>query len=242
MIHRALRFFVDILFPSICPGCKADYNSVTTSWGLCSECIARLHAQPLVTCSVCRNTRPLFEFGDQTNRCHRQNGTDIISILPYADEIVSRLVHEFKFKKRAFLARPLGTLLARSLKDNGVDLRGFVVTSIPLSREHLRKRGFNQSELLARVAARELKLPYEPLLVRAKQAETQSSLTSWQQRRINIADAFAHAPRRQSKGRSILLIDDVYTSGATLSEAVSVLRHAGAAVVCSAVVARAGRN
>lgn len=244
MTLRPFRFLFDILFPAVCPGCKVDMASDTSVWGICATCINSLQAQPLLACSVCRNMRSPSGngFSSPEERCHSKRATEIFSVLPYSDSRVTNLIKEYKFKKRASLATPLGMLLARSLKDNNFDLRNFVVCPIPLSSEHLRKRGFNQSARIAAVVARELNLPCEDLLVRAKQSKTQSSLTSWQERRINIAGSFAHAQKRQSKGRCVLLIDDVWTSGATLTEAVSVLRQAGARMIFCAVVARAGER
>jgi ComF family protein len=144
--------------------------------------------------------------------------------------------------------RPAAGVLGAKLADVIADLaQGFGTTSpvavvLPLHAAKLRQRGFNQSELIARAAlklkpgGRELQLN-SAVLVRQRATESQTGLTP-PQRRENVKGAFRVSLPEQVAGRDILLMDDVYTTGATVSECSRVLRRAGARRVFVATVAR----
>ena len=102
-----------------------------------------------------------------------------------------------------------------------------LITSVPLSKKRRRVRGFNQAELLAGDIATRLALPYEPTLVRLKDTDPQTKTVSRENRRTNMEGAFAHTDT-DIAGKNILLIDDIYTTGATMRECATVLRQAGA--------------
>jgi len=115
-----------------------------------------------------------------------------------------------------------------------------VVVPVPLHARKLRQRGFNQAEMIARAA---LKLTaaqrFELQTVLERTRETQSQIgLSRHQRRENLRGAFAVTAPEEIRGRDVLLVDDVFTTGTTVSECARVLRRAGAAKVCVATVAR----
>jgi ComF family protein len=133
------------------------------------------------------------------------------------------------------LADPLGSLLALRLHAFWAKKQVEIV-SIPLHRRRLAERGFNQSELLAHSIARRLGLPVNTGLMRLKNNPPQVELSS-AARRKNMAGVFAW--RGDSlKGQTVLLVDDVATTGTTLDEAARVLRKAGARIIWGAVVAK----
>lgn len=151
------------------------------------------------------------------------------------------LIHLHKFDRVASLAQPLGERLARAIAALRTEAEGpLTVIAVPLYR---RKRPFNQSVLLADVALNQLR-QWHPewelraahaLLRRIRKTESQSHLTPTQ-RRKNVRGAFAVTG--DVRGQSILLVDDVYTTGATAAECTRVLLQAGAARVWIATVAR----
>jgi ComF family protein len=155
------------------------------------------------------------------------------------DGAVSRAIVRLKYERRPDLARPLGDLLWRSLGPQRETLLGSVVVPVPLHASRLATRGFNQSLLLAQRVARGLRASLWPLaLLRVRDTPRQASLDR-QARVANVASAFATRHAERIRGRHILLVDDVRTTGATLAACELALRAAGAAEVRWAVVAQA---
>lgn len=155
-----------------------------------------------------------------------------------------RLIARMKFAQRPDLAAPLATLLADSIgaqPNPGQPVE--IVTAVPLGPERLAARGFNQSWLIARRLARRLGLPANPaLLLRCRDTAAQSGLDR-DARAANLRRALLAAPDRVGAiaGRSIAIVDDVLTTGATATAAALALRAAAAASVTVWVVARTDR-
>ncbi len=154
------------------------------------------------------------------------------------------LLHLLKYDRVRPAANVLGRMLAEVVADvaEAFGPEAPVVMAVPLHASKLRQRGFNQSELIARAmlklkpAALDVKLNTSALL-RQRATESQTGLTP-PQRRENMRGAFTVVRRDQISGRDILLIDDVFTTGTTVSECARVLRRAGATRVFVATVAR----
>jgi ComF family protein len=143
------------------------------------------------------------------------------------------VLHAMKFERHDFFAEPLSGLLAETLRDADFD----AIVPVPMHRSKLRRRGYNQAELLARELAKRVGVKCEPaLLTRRAERATQSKLTRIE-RRVNVRGAFAANPR--AKGRSILIVDDVCTTGETLRACAAVLANEEASRVCAIVVAKA---
>jgi len=138
-------------------------------------------------------------------------------------------IHRFKFKKRKILADPLGILLIKYLSHNPMlDMNEFeLIIPVPLHKKRLRERGFNQAELLARVIGRYYELPVVSALERVKNTKAQFDLPR-EERFSNISGAFKVADPRSVYNKRILLLDDIYTTGATIAECSRALKIAGA--------------
>jgi ComF family protein len=146
-------------------------------------------------------------------------------------------LRRLKYAGRPDLARPLGHLLRSAAREAG--LRADLVIPVPLHPVRLAERGYNQAALLGAAAARELGAPLcARALVRTRHTAQQARLDRVS-RRVNVAGAFrARAPDRV-RGRRVVLVDDVTTTGATLTACAAALGEAGAASVRALVVARA---
>jgi ComF family protein len=145
-------------------------------------------------------------------------------------------VHRYKYAGDVTLAPVLGRLMAERCP---LTIDHDLIVPVPLHAARLRSRGFNQSLLLAHPLARRHRVPIAPfLLARTRETLPQVGLHG-RDRRRNIAGAFAIARRARVRDRSILLVDDVYTTGATVNECARVLREAGALRVDVLVLARA---
>jgi ComF family protein len=149
-------------------------------------------------------------------------------------EAISRL----KYGGLTRLARPLGNLLAEYQDPDFKLSENDLVIPVPLHTRRLRERGFNQSLLLARQVSRRRSIPLNfTALQRARQTQPQTQL-SGPERRKNVRGAFEVRKREAVKGKRILLIDDVFTTGATVQECAYVLREAGATEVQVLTLAR----
>ena len=113
------------------------------------------------------------------------------------------------------------------------------IVPVPLHPKRLRWRGFNQAVLLAREVGREWRLPMDPFVLRRSRNTSPQTQLPEEERRKNVRRAFEIAAEKSVKGKSLLLVDDVYTSGATVNECSRTLMRAGAKEVYVLTLARA---
>jgi ComF family protein len=152
---------------------------------------------------------------------------------------VRKLVHDFKYGRQRHLRYPLAEWLGETLGDPRLRGRRFdLVVPVPLHAARERERGFNQATLLAELLARRITVPLEPLLERIRYTTTQTAYDR-AERMENLHDAFRLRKNRDVRELRVLLIDDVLTTGSTLSECARVLKAAGAVSVHAATAARA---
>ena len=174
-------------------------------------------------CEVCEKTPPPYEFAR--------------SAAVY-DPPVDQLVNDFKFRRATWLAEDLADLLEGAVRAKLESAAIDVVVPVPLSRERIRERGYNQSALLARALGRRIgRRVDERSFRRIRDTEHQSRL-SGDQRAKNLVGAFKTVDARYIRGRTVLLVDDVMTSGSTFSSCAQALLDGGAARVWCASVAR----
>ena len=155
----------------------------------------------------------------------------VAACFPY-EKGFRRTLHRLKFQEERALARPLGTLMAEAASSLGEELDG--VTWVPMSPQKLRRRDYNQSELLAKAVAKELGLPAWNLLEQVRETDTQHSLTR-AQRADNVRGAYR--AKGATLGKRVLLVDDIVTTGATLRACAQGLYGAGAQKVCAVCAA-----
>jgi len=150
----------------------------------------------------------------------------------------AKLIHGFKFLKRRKLAVILAPFLVAAFHENW-DCKVFdLVLPVPLHHRRRRERGYNQSELIARVLARQTGIPFDRrLLIRARPTVSQVGLTD-KQRQANVRNVFKCANPKKISGRRILLIDDVMTTGSTVASASEALLKGGALRVSVLALAR----
>lgn len=238
-----------VLFPSDCRICGEPLLNISRL-PVCNDCLqgmvpirgkvcsicgelvlssyAEADADGLLRCPVCRRLRRPF--------------TRAVAYGSY-DDGLRELIHLLKYNGVRPAAAVLGRLLAQAVATLEPEFtqKPALLIPVPLYKAKRRQRGFNQAELIARHALRAFKgKPLElrtDLLARTRDTHSQIGLTS-HQRRENLRGAFAVARAEEVTGREVLLVDDVYTTGTTLSECAKVLRRAGAAQVWVATVAR----
>ncbi|NLJ30660.1 MAG: ComF family protein [Clostridiales bacterium] len=206
-------FLADLLFPPRCALCGAV---VPFGVSVCPAC-----EKECVRVDTCRRI-DLAE-----------NGKTISCMVPYRyDGKVREAIIRFKFYGQTRSADFFGRQIAGLFPDAP---RFDFVTAVPISKERRRTRGYNQSELVARRAAGRLALPYREVLIKTIDNREQHKLDR-KERRGNVKGVYRAAGGGSLQGASVLLIDDIVTTGATLGECAKVLLHAGAkSVRCAAI-------
>jgi len=154
--------------------------------------------------------------------------------------VIRKAIHQLKYRNLRTVSACLAQLLADYVGTH--PLPGEALVCVPLHPRRLRERGYNQSSLLARELSKRIDLPViEDCLIRVKQAQPQVRAVDVEERRRNVADAFACCDENVS-GKQIIVIDDVCTSGATLEACATALKNNGAASVWALTLAREIHN
>lgn len=143
--------------------------------------------------------------------------------------LAKEAIHAFKFRKKYANADSFASLMHCQAEREGI--RADIITCVPMHPAVKRQRGFNQAELLARKLAKLMHLPYCDLLKKIKNNQTQHLLTA-KERIINVQNVFQSIHTDMICGKHVLLVDDVCTTGSTLSECCRILQNSGAASVC----------
>ena len=153
--------------------------------------------------------------------------------------LVRKLIHQFKYERQFYLRHPLAEWLGATMSDCRLFGRPFdLITPVPLHPARERERGFNQAALLAELLAGRVGSPVFPVLERIRYTTTQTAHDR-AERIDNLRDAFRLRKKANVRELRVLLIDDVLTTGSTLSECARILKQAGAISVHAATAARA---
>ncbi len=221
---------VEAVFPRYCLNCNC-YGS----W-FCHSCLSKISPYNNSSCWQCRQG---FVGGQTCLECNKLTSVKkFVSAVSYETREATSLVHNLKYGGVMELAQPCGLACWEAWQDSGCLLRSWLVVPIPLHKVKEVSRGFNQSELIAKEIVRHSCYEIDAdLLVRAKATQTQAKLSK-DERQLNVIGVFKLVKPDRVLGRSILLIDDVATTGETLSEAAKVLMAGGAAYVSALVYAR----
>lgn len=241
-MHELARGLLDLLLPPVCLACDRLIAAGDQARLICRRCRSRLRAPPDPLCTRCGAPRL------RTGRSHAETcgecegwpasiacARSAFLLHPPAD----RIVHQLKYRGWRALAELMGASLVRVPRPEAMSLCS-VVHAVPTTRARMRERGYNQAALIAQAFAREIRNDYVELLERAPAASSQTALQP-AKRAANVAGAFRVRADAVDfvRGRRVLLIDDVLTTGATVSECAETLAAAGAASVCVLTYARA---
>lgn len=210
--RRLLNSLLDVIYPPQCIGCQRYAGSL-----LCPACQSKISPAPAAAepASPLAGRRATAHYGP----------------------IIQRAIHELKYNRKHAIADVLAQRLLNELART--DWQPTMITATPLHTNRQRERGYNQAELLARYVALASGLPFRAgALVRTRDTRSQVGL-GLRERQQNMAGAFFAEPD-VVKGQRIVIIDDVYTTGATLRACASALLEAGANTVWALTVASAG--
>ncbi len=214
---KIIDAFLDLLYPPKCIVCDEPIPSE----GYCSKCVNKIVPISEECCfycgmplKACECNRFIYHF-------------DGITSLHFNETYAQDAVYKFKFKGVFSCVNTFADGMAeRCVKNFGLENIDFV-TCVPASKEGMIKRGFNQSELLAKRIATDICKPFEPhLLTKKDGVKTQHSITNVSQRFENIRNGFL--VNRKIKNQNVLIVDDIKTTGASLDECARQLKFAGA--------------
>lgn len=223
------KYLLHVLLPKTCAHCKEDLRYLDTE-PLCPACRGALEPITGLSCRKCG--LPLDSGGEYCFSCRGHKGARLEAALVRSAFVFNpelrSLIHAFKYRGRKDLAEPLGMRLAKAY-DRHPELRDYnFVMAVPLFGDKERERGFNQSELLAEVLARERHLfLLTGAVERVKDTPSQTGLSK-EERQKNVKEAFKTTRPELVKGRRILIVDDVATTLATADALARELAGAGA--------------
>lgn len=222
LLTRVAEAALDLLYPPHCAVCERPFGENERAF-LCGECEVQI--ERVAQSHLCRCGLPLPEGLDLCYECAAcPRAFDLVRSFGWYEEqkVLSTLIKIFKYGGE----RALAPLLANYLSQTGAALRSAVeqITFVPMRPKDERQRGFNQAELFARELGKLWDLPTVRALEKIKETKPQASLKG-AERLTNLHGAFGLANSPQCA--TILIVDDVYTSGATMEECSRVLKRAG---------------
>ena len=248
---KSKDFILDLLFPKFCLGCQKE------GIYLCDDCRALLDIAEYNYCLCDRNPirlspeqksgQTLRQAQGKCNKCQAKLLSGLYFALPYKEKPITRtLIHQFKYQPYLKdLSKTLASILIEHLilsRKNTDDIwENSVLIPVPLDKNKIKARGYNQSEELATELSKILKVPVLlNCLIKIKSTKPQMELSK-EEREINLKDAFVvKNPSAIAQGKKIFLVDDVYTTGSTMNECTKILRQAGAKQVWGICLAREG--
>lgn len=238
--RRVLHATLSVLLPARCQVCGGDTSPDAP---LCADCIAQWpHLE--AACPRCGDPTPLpadASPGDVCARCQLDPPPyHLARSMARYEGVAASAIRALKFADRPGVARPLGGLLAGALHEGLLPGPWDALVAVPLTPAKLSRRGYNQAALLAHALAAHVHLPVVPALARRAGGRAQKDQAA-HRRRENVAAAFTPTPAAEAlKGASVLLVDDVLTTGSTLRACTEILLATGVDRVDVLTVARAG--
>ena len=233
-----LEAAVSLLYPPVCTICG---ENVRAGEYLCNRCEAKVVRIVAPFCQKCSEPFEGAITSEFTcaNCAHRTINFDAAVSAYRGRGIVREIIHEFKYGRRIHLRHLVAHWLQAALDDDRIHGNRFdIIVPVPLHPARLRERGFNQASSLAALLSAQTSIPSKPLLERIRYTPTQTTLDR-SERMENLHNAFRLRKNADVRGLRMLLIDDVLTTGSTLSECARVLKRAGARSVHAATAARA---
>lgn len=225
--YRSLWGILDLIYPPLCGGC----GKAGSRW--CEDCQRRVNVLDGIVCDVCGLPQEKAGICD-TCLAERPHFHALRAWAAF-DEPVQSALHKLKYRRDISMGDALAAQMIPFVKS--LNWRVDLLIPIPLSRERMKERGYNQVAMIANPLAMALGIRYAPNgLVRQKATRSQVGL-SRAERRNNVHEAFRAGDDIKSK--SILIVDDVSTTGSTLSAGAQALHAAGASQVFALTVARA---
>ncbi|MDA2920375.1 ComF family protein [Desulfobacterota bacterium AH_259_B03_O07] len=226
---------LNLIFPSICPICE----SVTNDKLVCDDCLDGVRfIKDRALCSKCGLPFGYTKYDNDNidseylcGKCLRgEYYFERARSIAFYDGLLREILHKFKYQGKLHLGRVLSGILIQNYpyELGPID----IVVPVPLYIGKLRTREYNQTIILARELANYIKVPFEPLILKkVKETRPQFEITNEKDRKKNVRGAFILENIRRVREKSVLLFDDVFTTGSTINECTRILGRAGASNV-----------
>jgi len=237
--HRFFNFLLDLLFPWQCLYC---HQEVEDEYPLCKDCLHQIPIFDNFICPVCQ--KRLTQDKQIHYSCRGKTKLSALGIVSsYKNSILKETIHYFKYKKIKGLVQPLSLLAIQFLENSfyfsQLPKNNLLIIPLPLHLRKEKQRGFNQSELIAKKVADYFHFPIRSdILLRIINNPAQVTMKNVSDRKFNIQGVFQVKNEDNLKHKTIILIDDVYTTGATMEEAAKTLKQAEAKQVIGLVLAK----
>lgn len=238
-IAAILKDISSVVFPPQCPGCSDIPDSAEEIF-FCAKCQEKIHFIQGAVCPVCGTNFP--DSPAESHICgdcadQRPYFSSARAVFSF-ETVILDAIHRFKYKRDFFIGETLASSMADFPFPDMVFSQYSLILPVPLHIKRLRERGFNQSLILARAIGKKRKIPVDfSLLKRHKFTETQTGMHK-NERKLNIKDAFEVTDTKKVAGQNVILVDDVYTTGATVNECAKMLLKAKADRVAVLTLAR----
>jgi len=217
---------LDLVFPKRCVSCGVFGKYI------CNRCFKKIEFVEKPVCPICQRQA----IGGKTHpRCAGKFRLDGLVVVCKYKGPIKLAIKKVKYKWIYDIEKVLVDLLASQIWKFDLPQQSILVP-VPLHKKRKNWRGFNQAEILAKTLSRKFDVGYSAILFRNRETKTQVGL-SREERKKNIKGAFSLSQGANVNGRDFLLVDDVYTSGATIREAAKVLKSSGARNVWAMAVA-----
>lgn len=231
MSKKIFEFILDLIFPKYCFGCHREGD-----W-LCKKC--KIKILPIKT-QTCPNCKRITQAGRYCPRCAKKVCLSGVIVAAYFEEgPVKELIHNFKYNHIVELSKILGDLLENALRENQQYLgKNLLVTAVPIHYLRKAQRGYNQAEILAECVSMALKFPKNFKIIKKIRKTRPQVQTEAKKRRKNLINSIQIYKNISLSGTTVILVDDVMTTGTTLNECARILKEAGARRVWGLVVAK----
>lgn len=240
MFRALLNSLADIIYPRICLACKHKLDNAHIENLICKTCWSSINKNLPPFCHSCGRRLKKENFTKSIcPACVKKNLHFDRAFSPCIyDGAVKKLIHAFKYARKDYLGAPLSKLMIEFIREYNLPVKYMdYIVPVPLHSLKLREREFNQADILSEHIAEEFnKEILKNNLIRHRFTKTQAELKA-DERILNIKGSFSVIKSEAVKGKNLLLVDDVLTTGATASEAALTLKEAGANIVFVLTVA-----
>lgn len=239
--QRIVSFILDTIFPIVCLGCGL-FSTTNKKKYLCKSCLRLIPIKKDLECIGCRIKSPL---GKTCAECRNWSLDHLFVVSDYKNKVLEKTIKALKYRFVVDLTESIYHLVKRYIyflvkeKHFNIIANDPVIIPVPLHYRRFNWRGFNQAEVIAKIIADITNLKTEnTTLIRSSVSRPQAEVSTKSERLENMANQFSVYTNKEIEGKTLLLVDDICTTGATLNECAKILKETGAKKVIGFVIAR----